>query len=228
MNVIPQNVKDASVRLMGPIVRVLIRAGVPPNVVTTVGTLIVVAAGVAFGFGEIRLGAALLLFAGLFDVLDGQIARQGGTATTFGAFWDSTLDRIGEAAIFAGLAIYFERGGVPAGRQTLALGLALTALTMSLLVSYTRARAEGLGLDCRVGIAARVERVVLLGVPTLLFGPGRDGALLFWIVAILALATAITVVQRVLHVRRIAGSAPRPMIRRETLPGVPASRRKGH
>jgi CDP-diacylglycerol--glycerol-3-phosphate 3-phosphatidyltransferase len=228
MNVIPQNVKDASVRLMGPLVRALIRAGVHPNVVTTVGTLIVVAAGVAFGFGEIRLGGGLLLFAGLFDVLDGQVARQGGTATTFGAFYDSTLDRVGESAIFAGLAIYFERGGVPAARETLALGLALAALTMSLLVSYTRARAEGLGLDCRVGIAARVERVLLLGVPALLFGPGHNGVLLFWLVAILALAAAITVVQRVLHVRSIAGSAPRPMLRRETLPGVAASRRKGH
>jgi CDP-diacylglycerol--glycerol-3-phosphate 3-phosphatidyltransferase len=228
MNVIPQNVKDAFVRLMGPLVRVLVRAGVHPNVLTTTGTLIVGGAGVAFGFGEIRLGGALLLFAGLFDILDGQVARQGGMVTTFGAFYDSTLDRVGESAVFAGLAIYFERGGVPASRETLAVGLALGALAMSLLVSYTRARAEGLGLEATVGIAARAERIFLLGAPALLFGPGKNGALLFWIVAILALATAITVVQRVLHVRRTAGSAPRPTLRRETLPGVAASPRKGH
>jgi CDP-diacylglycerol--glycerol-3-phosphate 3-phosphatidyltransferase len=228
MNVIPQSVKDGFVRLVGPLARAFIRAGIHPNVLTTIGTLIVVGAGVAFGFGEIRVGGLLLLVSGLFDILDGQVARLGGTTTTFGAFYDSTLDRVGEAAVFAGLAIYFERGGVPAARQTLALGIALGALAMSMLVSYARARAEGLGLECTVGIAARAERILLLAVPSLVFGPGRDGALLFWIVVILALAATVTVVQRVLHVARIAGAAPRPMMKRETLPGVAAVRRKGH
>jgi len=225
MNVIPQSVKDGFVRLVGPLARAFIRAGIRPNIITTFGTLIVVGAGVAFGFGDIRLGGALLLASGVFDILDGQVARLGGMMTTFGAFYDSTLDRVGESALFAGLAIYFERGGVPAARQTLALGLALAALTMSMLVSYTRARAEGLGLECTVGIAARAERIVLLGAAALFFG--SNGMLLFWIVAILALATAVTVVQRVVHVARIAGTAPRPVVKRETLPGV-ATRRKGH
>ncbi len=225
MNVIPQIVKDGFVRLVGPLARAFIRAGIHPNVITTIGTLIVVGAGVAFGFGAIRLGGLLLLVSGVFDILDGQVARHGGMMTTFGAFYDSTLDRVGESAVFAGLAIYFERGGVPAARQTLALGVALAALAMSMLVSYTRARAEGLGLECTVGIAARAERVLLLGVAALFFG--SNGMLLFWIVAILALATAITVVQRVLHVASIAGTAPRPGVKRETLPGV-ATRRKGH
>lgn len=227
MNVIPQSVKDGFVRLVGPLARAFIRVGIRPNAITTIGTLIVVGAGVAFGFGAIRWGGVLLLASGVFDILDGQVARQGGMSTTFGAFYDSTLDRIGEAAVFAGLAIYFERGGVPAERQTLALGIALTALAMSMLVSYARARAEGLGLECKVGIAARAERIVLLGGPAMLFGPGRNGMLLFWIVAILALAATVTVVQRVLYVRRIAETAPRPVVKRETLPGV-ATRRKGH
>jgi CDP-diacylglycerol--glycerol-3-phosphate 3-phosphatidyltransferase len=228
MNVIPQVVKDGFVRLVGPLARGFIRAGIRPNVITTLGTLIVVGSGVAFGFGAIRLGGVLLLASGVFDVLDGQVARQGGMMTTFGAFYDSTLDRVGESAVFAGLAFYFMQGGVPRAQAPLAVGIAMTALVASLLVSYTRARAEGLGLECTVGIAARAERIFLLGASMLLFGPGPNGALLFWIVVILALATAITVVQRVLHVRRIAGSAPRPMMRRETLPGVAASRRKGH
>jgi CDP-diacylglycerol--glycerol-3-phosphate 3-phosphatidyltransferase len=225
MNVIPQKVKDGFVRLVSPIARALIRGGVHPNVITTIGTLVVIGSGVAFGFGAIRLGGALLLASGLFDILDGQVARQGGMASTFGAFYDSTLDRVGESAVFAGLALYFEQGGVPAARQTLALGIALTALAMSMLVSYTRARAEGLGLECTVGIAARAERILLLGAAALFFGP--NGMLLFWIVAILALATTVTVVQRVLHVASIAGAAPRPVARRETLPGI-ATRRKGH
>jgi CDP-diacylglycerol--glycerol-3-phosphate 3-phosphatidyltransferase len=120
------------------------------------------------------------------------------------------------------------QGGVPRAQAPIAVAIAMTALVTSLLVSYTRARAEGLGLECTVGIAARAERILLLGVPVLLFGPGRDGALLFWIVVILALATAITVVQRVVHVARVAGDAPRPVVKRDTLPGTPAARRKGH
>ena len=227
MNVIPQSMKDGFVRLVGPLARAFIRAGIRPNVITTIGTLIVVGAGVAFGCGAIRLGGVLLLASGVFDILDGQVARQGGMMTTFGAFYDSTLDRVGEAAVFAGLAFYFERGGVPESRQALALGVSLAALAMSMLVSYARARAEGLGIECTVGIAARAERILLLGAAAMLFGP--NGMLLFWIVAILALAATVTVVQRVVYVARNAGAgaAPRTSVRRETLPGV-ATRRKGH
>src|SRR6266487_2054655 len=134
--------------------------------------------------------------------------------TTFGAFFDSTLDRLGEAALFSGIAIYFLRGGVAPARVTLAVAACLVALTASLLVSYTRARAEGLGLSVKVGIAQRAERVLLLGAPTLFFGAGNRGALL-------ALATAVTVVQRVLYVARVARepAMPRPPRVRETLPG---------
>lgn len=228
MNILPQFVKNGFVRLVEPLARAFLRAGVRPNLITTIGTLIVVGAGVAFGFGEIRLGGLLLLASGVLDIVDGQVARQGGMMTTFGAFYDSTLDRVGESAVFAGLALYFMQGGVPEAQALLAVGIAMTALVTSLLVSYTRARAEGLGLECTVGIAGRAERIVLLGVPALLFGPGRNGALLFGIVVILALANAITVVQRVVHVARVAGGAPRPAVKRDTLPGTPAARRKGH
>jgi CDP-diacylglycerol--glycerol-3-phosphate 3-phosphatidyltransferase len=227
MNVIPQSVKDGFVRLVGPVARAFIRWGIHPNVITTVGTAIVIGAGVAFALGRIRVGGGLLLLSGVFDILDGQVARQGGMITTFGAFYDSTLDRVGESAVFAGLALYFLGGGVPDARRELAVAVAMMALVTSLLVSYTRARAEGLGLECTVGIAARAERILVLGVPALLFGPGRQGALLFWIVVILALATTVTVVQRVVHVARLAGTAARPAVKRETLPGV-ATRRKGH
>jgi len=228
MNVIPQRLKDGFVGLTGPLARALIRSGVHPNIITTLGTLVVIASGVAFGLGEIRLGGVLLLTSGVFDSLDGQVARQGGMMTTFGAFYDSTLDRLGESAVFAGLAFYFLRGGVPPERAMLAAGVALTALVASLLVSYTRARAEGLGVECKVGIAARAERILLLGLPAVVFG--AHGALLFWIVVVLALVSAITVVQRVVHVARVASGAPRPppVPKRETLPGVAAVRRKGH
>jgi len=232
MNVIPQRVKDGFVRLMGPLARGLIAGGVNPNTITTIGTLIVIGSGVAFGTGVVRLGGALLLFSGLFDILDGQVARQGGKMTTFGAFYDSTLDRIGEGAVFTGLTFYFLSGPLPAELKPRAIAACLVALSASLIVSYARARAEALGVENRVGFAARAERILLLGIPTLVFGsgPGRPGVVLFWIVAVLAFVSAITVIQRVVHVARVARGAPppSPAPKRETLPGMAAARRKGH
>jgi CDP-diacylglycerol--glycerol-3-phosphate 3-phosphatidyltransferase len=232
MNVIPQPIKDGYVALIGPLARALIRGGVHPNTITTVGTLVVVGSGVAFGTGSIRLAGLLLLISGTLDLLDGQVARQGGKITTFGAFYDSTLDRIGEAAVFAGLIFYFLTGPLPSDMKPRALAAGLVALVASLLVSYTRARAEALGIENKVGIASRAERILLLGLPALAFGagPGRPGVLLFWIVAVLALVSAITVVQRVVHVARVARGAPppSPILKRETQPGIAAARRKGH
>jgi len=231
MNVIPQFVKDGFVGLTGPAARALIRGGVNPNTITTLGTLVVIGSGVAFGYGAIRLGGALLLLSGVFDILDGQVARQGGKITTFGAFYDSTLDRVGEGAVFTGLIFYFLTGPISVELRVPAIAAALVGLVASLLVSYTRARAESLGVECKVGIAARAERILLLGVPTVLFGagPGRPGVLLFGIVVVLAIVSAITVVQRVAHVARVARGAPppSPILKRETLPGVAAVRRKG-
>ena len=233
MNVIPQRVKDAGVALTAPLARALIQGGVHPNVITTVGTVILLGSGLAFGVGKIRLGGVLLLVSGFFDILDGQVARQGGLVTAFGAFYDSTLDRVGESAVFAGLAIYFLHGPLPTSLVAPAVGAAIAALATSLLVSYARARAEGVGVECRVGIAARAERVLLLGVPAIIFGGGSraDGVMLFWIVVVLAFVSAVTVIQRIVHVARVARGAPRPpplVAKRETLPGVAAVRRKGH
>jgi CDP-diacylglycerol--glycerol-3-phosphate 3-phosphatidyltransferase len=231
MNVIPQRVKDGFVRVTGPVARALIRSGVNPNTITTFGTLMVIGSGVAFGSGAIRLAGVLLLLSGILDILDGQVARQGGKMTTFGAFYDSTLDRVGEGAVFTGLIFYFLTGPLPRTLLVPAIAAGLVALVASLLVSYTRARAESLGVECKVGIAARAERILLLGLAALLFGsgPGRPGVLLFWIVTVLALVSAITVVQRVVHVARVARGAPppSPIPKRETLPGVAAVRRKG-
>ena len=116
--------------------------------------------------------------------------------------------------------MFFLRGGVTAGRVTWAVAACLIALSASLLVSYTRARAEGLGLTAKVGIAQRAERVLLLGVPSMFLGAGNQGMLLFWIVVVLALATSVTVIQRIVFVARAAGG---PVVRRphqrDTLPG---------
>src|SRR6266498_1575790 len=155
MNVIPQRVKDGFVGLTGPVARALIRGGVNPNPITTFGTLVVIGSGIAFGSGRIRLAGGLLLLSGVFDILDGQVARQGGKTTTFGAFYDSTLDRVGEGAVFAGLIFHFLTVGIPREIGAWSTAAALVALVASFLVSYTRARAEALGVECTVGIAAR-------------------------------------------------------------------------
>jgi len=232
MNVIPQLVKDGFVALIAPVARALIRGNVNPNTITTLGTLLVIGSGVAFGYGAIRVGGVPLLFSGILDLLDGQVARQGGKITTFGAFYDSTLDRVGEGAVFTGLIFYFLTGPLPADMKPRGIAAGLVALVASFLVSYTRARAEALGVENKVGIAPRAERILFLGVPALVLGagPGRPGVVLFWIVAVLALVSAITVIQRVAHVARVARGAPppSPIPKRETLPGVAAARRKGH
>jgi CDP-diacylglycerol--glycerol-3-phosphate 3-phosphatidyltransferase len=187
-----------------PIVAALIRAGVPPNVITTVGTLLVVVSAAAYGAGSVRLGGLLYLISGIVDTLDGAVARANGQVTKFGAFYDSTLDRVGDGATFMGVAVFFllaPPGGVV--YRELAIVISMVAILASLLVSYARARAEGLGLDCRVGLVQRAERILLLGIPSVLFGAGPEGRLLFWIVLVLALASVITVVQRFVYVYQV-------------------------
>src|SRR5881409_667166 len=221
MNVIPQRVRDGFGKLIEPLAVVFIRLHIRPNLITTVGTLVVIASATAFGLGWVHSGGLLLLVSGVFDLLDGRVARRADMTTTFGAFYDSTLDRVGESALFTGIGVYFLRGGVVPERVTPAALACFVALAASLLVSYTRARAEGLGLTVKIGIAQRAERVLLLGAPAMFLGAGNQGVLLFWIVVVLALATSVTVVQLVLYVARVAGepSVRRPPRQRETLPG---------
>lgn len=221
MNLIPRVVRSGFTRLLGPLAQVLVRLHIRPNAITTVGTLIVVGSAVAFALGRVRWGGALLLVSGLFDMLDGRVARDGGMKTTFGAFYDSTLDRLGESAVFTGIAVYFLHGGVAAERITLSIVACCTAMAGSLIVSYARARAEGLGLEGNVGMAQRAERILLLGAPTMFFGAGNQGSLLLWIVVVLALVSIVTVVQRVVHVARTArpdSGTERPPRPRDTLP----------
>ena len=210
MNLIPGPVRRGFETSLGPLVERLVAWQVSPNALTTVGTTTLVAGAVAFGAGSVRLGAALLLLSGLFDMLDGRVARATGGTTKFGAFYDSMLDRIGESALFLGIGVYFLRGGIAPEWRTAAVVIAVVALAGSLLVSYARARAEGLDLECKVGIAQRAERILGLGAPTLFFGAGPDGLLLLTLVSLLAVVACVTVVQRIVHVYRISGSAPPP------------------
>src|SRR5207247_10830698 len=143
MNVIPQRVRDGFGKLIAPLALVFIRLHVRPNLITTVGTLVVIASAAAFGLGWVRSGGLLLLLSGVFDLLDGRVARRADMTTAFGAFYDSTLDRVGESALFSGIAVYFLRGGVPAGGLTLAAVAWVFARAASLIVSSTCVCCDG-------------------------------------------------------------------------------------
>ncbi|HEX2609815.1 MAG TPA: CDP-alcohol phosphatidyltransferase family protein, partial [Gemmatimonadales bacterium] len=189
---------------VNPLVQWLIRSGIRPNTITTVGTGLVLVSALAYGTGHIRTGGILLLLSGVADTLDGQVARSGAMVTRFGAFYDSTLDRVGDGATFIGIGAFLLTAPDVAYR-TPAIILCMVAILGSLLVSYARARAEGLGLDCKVGIAQRAERILGLGIASLLGGAGPHALLLEAIVALLAIASLITVVQRFGYVYHHAG-----------------------
>jgi CDP-diacylglycerol--glycerol-3-phosphate 3-phosphatidyltransferase len=177
--------------------------------------------------GHIRLGGALLLLSGLADTLDGQVARGGAMVTKFGAFYDSTLDRVGDGATFIGIGAYLLLAPDVAYRAP-AVITCMIAILSSLLVSYARARAEGLGLDCKVGIAQRAERVIGLGIVSLLVGAGPGALVLEGAVVLLAIASTITVVQRFVYVHRIADQAEaEPRVRKVERPALDTLA-KGH
>jgi CDP-diacylglycerol--glycerol-3-phosphate 3-phosphatidyltransferase len=179
--------------LLAFVVRPLARAGVSPNVLTLVGFLAMVGVGGVLALGYERLGGVLIVAVGLFDALDGALARSTGKATDFGAFFDSTLDRFAEIAIYLGL-LYLYRG------QTTAMILVYLAITGSLMVSYARARAEGLGLECKVGLFTRLERLATLVVGLLL----KQTVLALLVLAVLSNLTAV---QRMWHVWRITSAS---------------------
>ncbi len=201
-----------------PLVARLIRSGVRPNTITTIGTGLVLLSALVFGLGHVRIGGLLLLLSGVTDTLDGQVARGGAMVTKFGAFYDSTLDRVGDGATFIGIGAFFLTAPDVAYRIP-AVVACMVAILSSLLVSYARARAEGLGIDCKVGIAQRAERILLVGVCSLVVGAGPHALLLEGVVALLAVASVITVVQRFVYVYRHADDVKEPSRARDA--GVP-------
>ncbi len=184
-------VKETARRALEPIARVLAGLGITPNHITVAGLLLTAASGVFLAYGRFLAAAVTLLVGGLCDMLDGAVARTTGLSSPFGAFLDSTADRFAELFLFAGLAVYFTRGEP----SLLYVLLTIFALGGSFMVSYTRARSEGLGIACRVGLMERPERVVLILVAALFGAAGLKVAL--WILVPLTMWTAL---QRIHHV----------------------------
>ncbi len=193
-------VSTGYLRLVEPAAVLLVKLGVSANALTTIGTLSTVAGGVAFGLGHIRAGGIIVAATALADALDGIVARKSGQVSTFGAFYDSTLDRVADGALMAGIAFFYATS--PAHRSLPMLIVSLVGIIGTFMVSYTRARAESLGIDAKVGVMQRAERVILLAVPQALLGLAFNGWILAGVVAVLALTAWITACQRIAFVYR--------------------------
>jgi CDP-diacylglycerol--glycerol-3-phosphate 3-phosphatidyltransferase len=180
---------NLALRITNPVIGILGKSGIKPDALTFTGLAVNIGAAYVIATGHFPLGGILILVAGLFDLLDGALARFAKKTTKFGAILDSTVDRISEAAIFCGLLVWY----MP-GRSEILLIFAV--LIGSFLVSYIRARAEGLGLECKGGLFTRAERVIVLAVGLLV----NQVVIALWILVVFVY---ITVVQRLVYLRRV-------------------------
>jgi CDP-diacylglycerol--glycerol-3-phosphate 3-phosphatidyltransferase len=190
--------------IINAMVRALSSAGIPPNVLTTIGVVINLGCGVLFGFGEFFWAGIVLIVANLFDMLDGNVARLSGRVTRYGSFLDSTLDRLSDMGCFIGIMVFYAR--LTEQHSTLNVLLGGIGMVASVLVSYTTARSEALGVKANIGFLQRPERVVLLII----------GALSTWnwasqnwfanrmpqVLWVLAVGSVWTLVQRMIFIRR--------------------------
>jgi len=191
------NARQVVAHVVDPVARGLLRVGVSPDAITVVGLLGTCVGALVFFPQEKWLIGFVVIVAFIFsDLLDGTMARISGVAGPWGAFLDSTLDRIGDVAIFSGVALGFVHAG-----DTRTAAVALGCLGGAVVTSYAKSRAESLGADCNVGFAERTERLVIAGLGVLLYGLGVPYALpvALWVLLVLVW---ITVLQRILHVRR--------------------------
>jgi CDP-diacylglycerol---glycerol-3-phosphate 3-phosphatidyltransferase len=199
-SMVPSWVKESARAILAPVVRLAIALHLTPNTITVIGLLItIVASGLVAG-GWLLVGAAILTAGSLLDAVDGALARAQGGGTSFGSFLDSTLDRASEAILYIGIALWFLAA---LDEPLLPVLAALVALSGSFLVSYARARAEGIGLSASVGLAPRTERLVLVIAGIALAGFGYT-PILIGVLVLLAALTVVTVIQRIWHVWRLS------------------------
>tara|TARA_Y100000588_G_scaffold288567_2_gene306979 strand:- start:1593 stop:2198 length:606 start_codon:yes stop_codon:yes gene_type:complete len=198
--VLGQYLKAIANAILRPLAQFFIRLGFRPDWVTMFGLVLNIVATGAFAVGYLRWGAAIMLLAGVCDILDGQVAREGRKETKFGALLDSTADRYSEIFLFFGIGAYLIQQ-----EEWVLSAILFFALTGSLMVSYVRARAEGLGEDCKVGVMQRPERIVALALGGLL---GHHG--LAFVLVVLAVTTNYTVIERLTYIRNKLKSGTSP------------------
>src|SRR5713101_71015 len=199
---ISRHIQQRVRQLVTSIMRPLAGLGITPNTLTVLGLLLSILTAFIIAQGWLFAGGLLVLFAGIFDMFDGAMARARNAATTFGAFFDSTLDRYSESIILFGLLFYAlrepglqDRFWLFGNEQPCLLTLVFIAVVGSFMVSYAKARAEGLGLECKTGLLARPERVVILAIGLL------TGAVI-WALVLLAIFSNVTAVQRIVYIWR--------------------------
>ena len=200
-------------RIISAMVRALVSAGVHPNLLTTIGVTINVGCGVLFGIGEFFWAGVVLIVANLFDMLDGNVARATGNTTKFGSFLDSTLDRLSDMVVFVGIMAFYASNRPQ--HSILNVVLAGVAMMASVMVSYSTARSEGLGVKANVGFLQRPERIVLLIIGALSTWDWNSESIWFnrmpQVLWVLAVGSVWTFVHRMFHIwhefRRIEGAA---------------------
>lgn len=202
-----EGLRGAVYGIIDPLTDFLARHRVHPNLLTTIGFTVTLTSALAFHEHHVRTAGFLILLGGFFDILDGRIARLTKLGSKFGAFYDSTLDRISEIAVFIGMLSLYNDYRLQLGDVGM-IYLIMLAMAGSLMISYTRARAEALGLDCRVGLMPRAERVVLIGSAALFFGESWDGLVLKVVIVVLAVLTNLTAFQRIVWVYKHARGVP--------------------
>jgi CDP-diacylglycerol---glycerol-3-phosphate 3-phosphatidyltransferase len=195
MKLLPDSVKNGYLRLIDPVADWMIARGIHPNAITVVGTICTVIGGAIYATGHIRAAGWFIGLTALFDVIDGTVARRSGLSSRFGAFLDSTLDRLSDGAVLGGLAVFYAVSAEH--RSVTMLVVCLLGVVGSFMTSYTRARAEPLGIDAKLGMLQRPERVVLLSAPQAFFGLALGGWVLAGIIVLLTVTAWITVAQRI-------------------------------
>lgn len=189
-----------------PLARLLRRLGVSPDTVTYVGTAVFVAASLGLmGTGHLFAGTLVAAVAAFADNVDGVLARMTGSSGPWGSFLDSTMDRVGDAALLGGIALWYVGGG----DSLVVVGLAVLCLALGSFVPYTRAKAEALGATAAVGVAERAERLVAVLVGTAVVGLGAPAWVLGAILGLLAVASVVTIVQRMVAVHAQLRTATR-------------------
>jgi CDP-diacylglycerol--glycerol-3-phosphate 3-phosphatidyltransferase len=204
-------IKEAVRAALAPVVRLAVRLHITPNVVTVLGFGVVSVAALLVATGNLFAGAAVLTAGSLLDAVDGALARATGGGTPFGSFLDSTLDRAAEAVLYGALAAHFL---ATIDQPAAPVLLALTALVGSFMVSYTRARAEGIGVSASNGLAPRTERLVLIVAGIALAGIGFEIGLIGAMAVVTILATATTI-QRIWQVHRLSSIPPQENVQRD-------------
>ncbi len=187
--------------IVEPVIALLTRWRVHPNTLSSLGFLITCSSGYFFHQHEVRTAGALILVGGIFDMFDGAVARRTGLASPFGAFYDSTLDRLSEIIVYLGLLSLYNDYRLELGDVGM-IYVVMLAMAGSLMISYTRARAEALGIECSIGLMQRAERVLLIGMAAVLFGDQNGGIVLKVVLYGLAVLTNLTVLQRIWWVYR--------------------------